>query len=169
MRGFLANGEQPIASRGRRDFNVGVSIPPEEGQPRKPVLGVNCASHARGIFDRQNARRGREFRPGDFSANRTGSDFDLRIIANALDLAQLAVRHEVKLVVLLGEPDRRGNGNSSFAESGERDVLLSVDRAGDGHGHIVINARGGMAGDSFGNNSGRECGRLLRGARAVIQ
>jgi hypothetical protein len=37
-----------------------------------------------------------------------------------------------------------------------------MDRAGDGHGHIVINVENG-------NNSGQGGGRLPRGPRAVIQ
>src|ERR1700691_1087991 len=44
-------------SRGRRDLNVRIRIPPQERHPRQPVFGPNRPPHARGIFDRQDARR----------------------------------------------------------------------------------------------------------------
>jgi len=140
------NSEQRTALGGGRNLNVRVSITPEEWDAGEPILCLDGVPHAGGVFDRQDAGRGRKFRAGDFSANRAGSDFDLRIIADALDLAELAVRHEVEFVALFREPDGCGDGDSGFAEGGERDVFLSVDRTGDGHGHIVINAGRGIVG-----------------------
>ena len=153
-------------SRGGRDLNVCIRIPPEEWHPRQPVFGSNRAPHPRSIFDRQNACRRGKFRPGDFSANRAGSNLDLRVIANTLHLAEFAVRHEAEFVAFFSEPDGGGNGNAGLAEGGKRDVFLSMDRSGDGHRHIVINADGR---ELFGNNSGRECGRLPEDPCAVIQ
>ena len=134
---------KPVLAVGR-DFHVSVGIPPQQRQPGEPVFGIDGAADARSIFQRQNARGGCEFRPGDFSADGAGSNLDLRIIAEPLDLAELAVGHEVELVALLGEPDRRVDGDSGFAEGRERDVTLSVDLGGNGHGHIVINAGSGI-------------------------
>jgi len=56
------------------------------------------------------------------------------IVAEALDLAEFAVGHEVKLAGVFGEPDWRVDGHSGFAEGGERDVLLSVDGGRNAHG-----------------------------------
>jgi hypothetical protein len=122
----------------RCNLNVSIRIPPEKRQLRQPVLGINRAPDECCIFDRQNARRSRKFRSGNFPANRAGSDFDLRIISNPLHLAKLAARHKDKRAAFFGEPDRRVNGRSSFAERGERDIFLSVNRSGDGHRNIVI-------------------------------
>jgi hypothetical protein len=150
------------ALRRRRDLNVGISIAPEERNSRHPIFGFDRVAHARGIFDRQDASGRREFRPRDLSPNCAGSNLDLRVVPNALHLAELAVRHEVEFVALFGEPNGCGDGNPRFPEGGKRDVLLSVDRSGDGHRHIVINVESR-------NNSGREWGRSPGEWRAVIQ
>ena len=132
------NSERQTALCSRRDLNVRIRIPPEKRQPRQPVLRINRPPHACCIFDRQNARRGRKFRSGDFPADRAGSDFHLRVISNPLHLAKLAARHKNKLVALLGEPDRCVDRRPGFAERGERNIFLSVNRSGDGHRNIVI-------------------------------
>ena len=125
-------------SRGRdlssdRDFNVSVGVAPDQRQASEPIFSVDGAANAGSGIGREDAGGGGEFGAGDFSADGTGGDLDLGIVANALDLAELARSHEAECVAVLGEPDGSVDGDAGFAESSERDVLLAVDFGGDGH------------------------------------
>lgn len=133
MGGTSAGARMPEWESGGGNFDVGVSVAPDEGQACEPVFGVDGAADTRGILGGEKAGGGGEFRAGDFPTHRAGSDLDLRIIANALDLAQFAVGHEIQFAVFLGKPDRGINGDASLAEGGEREVVLSADFGRDGH------------------------------------
>jgi hypothetical protein len=62
----------------------------------------------------------------------------LRVVADSLALSQFAIRHEIKLAVVFGKPDRRVYSGAAFSEGGEADVMLAVDFVGDGrHPDIV--------------------------------
>lgn len=89
------------------------------------------------MFGGQDAGRRGKFGACDFSPDCAGGNLDLRVIAKALDFAQLAVGHEVKLVVFFGKPDGGINSNASFAESSDRDVTLATNFWRDGHSGIV--------------------------------
>lgn len=62
----------------------------------------------------------------------------MRVVADALALAQFAVGHHVEFVRVFGKPDGGVYGDASLTESCEADVALAVDCGGDrGHGDIV--------------------------------
>jgi hypothetical protein len=156
-----ANNEQRSPLPRRRDLNISIRIPPQERQSRQPVLVANRAPHTRRIFDRQNSGCRAKFRPRNSPANCARRNFNLRVIPYPLHLAKLAIRHEVQLVALFCEPDRRRHRDPGFTKGGERNIFLSVNRSGDGHSNIVINASR--------NTSGGECITPPEEARAVIQ
>jgi hypothetical protein len=127
----------------QRDLDVGVGIAPEKRDAGQPVLLSDCLAGANEFFGSHYANRGGEFGAGDFSADGAGSDLDLRVVADALDLPQFAVRHEVKLVIVFSKPDGGVHGDAVLSESSEADIALAVDFSGDGcHGDIVKCAKG---------------------------
>lgn len=115
----------------RTDLNVSVGIPPQEGKPGEPVLGIDCLADAGTFFGSHDSRCRGKFRAGNFAAHGAGRDLYPRVVADALDLSQFTVGHEVNLVVILGKPDGRVYGYASFAEGRETDVMLAVDFGGD--------------------------------------
>lgn len=143
---LLAN--RPSSCNG--DFNVGIAVAPDEWDAGEPVFGFDGAAHAGAVFKRQNAGGSGEFGASDFPAEGAGSNFDMRVIADALGLAELAPRHEIDLVAFFGEPDGRVDGDSGPAEGGQRDVVFAANFAGDGHLDIVNKVRGNRA---FGGNA----------------
>jgi hypothetical protein len=127
----------------RSDLDVGVGIAPEKGNTREPVFLSDCLADGRELFGSHYANRGGEFGAGDLSPYGAGGNLDLRVVANALDLPQFAVRHEVELAVVFSKPDRRVHGDAALPKRGEADVALAVDFSGDGsHGDIVKCAKG---------------------------
>jgi len=123
----------------RSNFDVSVGVAPKQRQAGEPIFRFDGAADSGGIFGRQDARGGGEFGAGDFSAHGAGSDFDLRVIADTLDLAELAVGHKAEFVTVFRKPDGGVDRDSGFAEGRERDVVLSVDLGGDGHRGILNN------------------------------
>jgi len=119
------------------DLDVGVTVAPDEWDAGEPVFGVDGAADADAIFGRQNAGAGGEFLAGDLSSDGAGSNFDFRVIADALDLAELGVGHDVELVVDFGKPDGGADRDSGFAEGGEGNVAFPANFGGDGHRDIV--------------------------------
>ncbi len=109
----------------KTQFDVGVSAPPQERNPRRPIFAVDGLPRVRVICRRQDPRRGRMLRAGDFAADRAGRDLYLRIIPYALGLAHIATRHDVELAIVLSEPDRGRNSDSALAESFQRNVFLT--------------------------------------------
>jgi hypothetical protein len=67
----------------------------------------------------------------------------LGVIADAFDLAQFAVGHEVEFVAVFGEPDGGIHGDTGFPEGGEADITLALNFGGDGR-HADIVKRGGF-------------------------
>jgi len=127
----------------RRNFEIGVGVAPKEGNTGQPVFRVDRLANLSKLLRSQEAGGGREFRPGNFSADGARCDLDLRVVADAFALAQFAVRHEVELAVMFGEPDGRVHRNPVLSEGGEADVTLALDFDGNGcHAHIVKRCRG---------------------------
>ncbi len=118
------------------DFDVSVAVAPEPGDTGEPILGFDAASDAVYIFCEEAGRRW-EFGAGDFPADGAGGDLDLRVIANALDLAEFGVGHDVNFVAFFGKPDGGIDGDAGLAKGGEREVALAVNFLGDGHSGIV--------------------------------
>ena len=102
----------------RGDFDVSVAIAPEPRDASEPIFVFDGAAGAGSIFGGKDASGCWEFGAGEFSAYGAGSNFDLRIVANAFDLAEFAAGHEVELIVFFGEPDGGVDGNTGFAEGG---------------------------------------------------
>ena len=109
-----------------RNLQIGVGIAPEEGNPRQPILRVEKPAHPLKVFRRENARRRREFRPGDLPPHGARGDRHLRIIPNAFILPQPAAGHEIQPPIVFRKPDRRVNRNAALPESRQADVLLSM-------------------------------------------
>lgn len=126
-------------SSGRCEFDVGIRVRPEKRNAGEPVFRVDGLADARGILSWEDASGSQEFGAGDSSAHGARGDFDLRVVADALDLAHLACSHEIELVAFFGEPNRGVDRDSGFAKGGKREVALSVDLGGDGHGDILNN------------------------------
>jgi hypothetical protein len=127
----------------RRDLDVGISIAPEKRDAGEPVFLFDRLAGASELFGPQYADGSGEFGASDFSAHGAGSNLDLWVVADALDLPQFAVRHEVKLAVVFSKPDRRVHGDAVLPKRGEADVALAVDFSGDGcHRDIVKCAKG---------------------------
>jgi hypothetical protein len=120
------------------DFQVGVGVAPQQGYAGEPVFCLDQLACLGELFGRQNSGRGREFGAGDFAADRTGRDFDLRIVANAFVFAELGVGHEVELAVILREPDGCVYRDAGFAEGCQADITLAVDFGGNGGIHSDI-------------------------------
>ncbi len=160
---------------GERDLEVSVGVAPEQGDTSKPVFCVDQPAHAGRLLGGKNTNRSGEFGSGDLSAHGAGSDPDLRMVADALVLSQLAAGHEVKFVVVFGKPDGRVHSSSTLPEGSEADVTLAVDRGGDGSHEDIVNncgrfpggvskgaallgaCRGGTLPSLF-NNGGATCG-----------
>ena len=62
----------------------------------------------------------------------------MRIVADALCLAQIAARHDVELVAVFSEPYRRCHLTPILAERGERDIFLAANGCWDIPGHADI-------------------------------
>jgi hypothetical protein len=120
-----------------RDLHERVAVPPYKRQAGEPILSLDQRTDMCGLVRRKYAHCRREFRARDFPADGAGGDLRLRIISNPFALSQLAVRHEVKFVVVLYKPDRRVHGDAALAIRGKSDVALAVDLSGDGR-HLDI-------------------------------
>jgi hypothetical protein len=107
-------------------------------QPGQQILSVDGLPRVGVLFGRQNACRGRDFRAGQLPPHRARSHCHLRIVTNALGLAHLAERHDVKLVTVFAEPYRRRDLLPALAKCRERDVVLAVDGSRDCFGHTDI-------------------------------
>ena len=165
--GFL-----PPSSCGR-DLEVSVGVAPKQGDTSEPVFCVDQPANASKIFRRQDADGCREFRAGDLSADGAGSDFDLRVVADALVLSQLAAGHEVEFVIVFGKPNGRVHGNARLPEGGEADVTLAVNFCGDGSHGDIVNTAGYCSAVSRnavfpGPGEGR-CGHVSNGLEAFCE
>jgi hypothetical protein len=132
-RGILSGGS---------DFDVGVGVRPQERDAGEPVLSIDDAADLGTAFRWEDASGCRKFGAGDFSADGAGSDFDLGIVADALDLAHLARSHEVKLPVFFREPDRRIDRNPGPTKGGKGEIALVADFGRDSHGCSLWMVRG---------------------------
>jgi len=79
----------------------------------------------------------RRIRAGDLSADGAGCDFYLGVVAEALALAQFAVRHEKEFVIVFGEPDGCVDRDAALTKRSQTDVALTVNLGGDGL-HVAI-------------------------------
>lgn len=123
--------------RSRRNLQNGVRVPPQKRHPSEPVFGVDPPPHRCEFLRRQDARGGRELRPGDLAPYRARRDRDLGIIPDALIFPQLAARHEVQPAVFFREPDGRAHGNTAFSERCQTQILLAVNLGWDAVRHTV--------------------------------
>jgi len=131
-----------ILCRGGRDFYAGVGVAPEEGKAGEPILLFDQLADTGKLFGWQDAGGCGEFGTGDFSAHAAWGELDLRVVADALALAQFAVGHEVEFVIVFGKPEGCVHGDTVFAEGCEADVTLAMDFCGNGcHGFIVNTAQ----------------------------
>ena|SRR5208282_1056493 len=131
----------PMCDSGWRNLDSRVRIPPYKWNPRQPVFPVDQLTNAGKIFRRQNAGGGGKFGTSDFSPDGARRDLDLRVIADALVLAQFAVRHDIELVAVFSKPDGRIYSDATFSQGREADVTLSMDFGGDwSHADIVKRA-----------------------------
>ena len=108
-------------------FEKRIRLAPGRGQPGHQVFPVDGFAGARVLLRRQNTRRGRDFWPGDFSADGAGGHHDLRLVADALHLTAGADGHHIKLFAFFSKPYRRGDFVAVLAEGCQRDVFLAVD------------------------------------------
>jgi len=124
---------------GEAQLKIGVGSSPNQRQTRSPVLAIDGLTGVGMLFWRQNANRSRKRRAGDPASNGAWRHLDLRIVANALGLAQVAAGHDIEFVAVLAEPYRSRDGSAVLAEGGERYIFLAVDGRGNcsGHGAIV--------------------------------
>jgi len=144
MAADFAGGNCRIArfALGGCNFNIGVGVAPQEGHAGEPILCVNELAYAGKFRRRQETCSRRKFRADDFSADCGGRNCHLWVVADALAFSGFAVRHEVEFVVVLREPDRRGDGDAVFSDSCQTDVALTLDFWGDiGHENIVARQR----------------------------
>jgi len=88
-----------------RDLYVRVGVAPQEGDTGEPIFCFDRLADASALFRWQDADPREKFGASDFPAHGAGSDLDLRVIAYALAFSQLAVGHEVELIVVFGKPD----------------------------------------------------------------
>ena len=146
---IIESSRKMDSCRCRRDLDVGVGVAPQEGEAGQPVLRVDRLPDASKLFRGQDANCGGKFGTGDFPANGAGSDLDLWVIADALDLSQFAACHEVELVIIFSEPDGGVDSGDAFPEGREADVTLAVDFCWNGsHADIL-----------------KRCEEVLRGTR----
>lgn len=122
------------------DLGAGVGLTPQKRKTGEPVFCVDRLPDARKFLGGQNLRGCGEFGAGDFSTDGTRGDLHLRVVANALALAQFAVRHEVEFVIIFGKPDRRVDCDTAFAEGGQADITLAVDFCGNGRHADIVNS-----------------------------
>lgn len=61
----------------------------------------------------------------------------MRVISDAFIFPGIAARHYINLVMRFTKPNRRGDGNTVFAEGRQTYVFLPLNLARDGHRHIV--------------------------------
>ena len=138
------------AQSSRGDFDVGIGVAPQERKSREPIFRFDRLADTSRFFSLQDASGGWKFRAGNFSSNGAGRDLDLRVVADALDLAQFAVRHEVKFVAVLGKPDGCVHRDAALAERREAEITVAVNIGGDArHTNIVIRPRKFLRGTAY--------------------
>lgn len=98
------------------DFDIRIRVAPQEWHAREKIFSVDGAAYTCRISRRKDSRCAGELGTCDFSAYGAGCDLDLRIIPDPFYLAEFAAGHEEELVVFFGEPHRRIDRHSGFAE-----------------------------------------------------
>lgn len=129
----------------RRNLEVGIGIAPQPRQTGEPIFCVNQLAGASVFFRSQDADGPSKFRAGDLPPHGARGDLDLGVVADALALAQFAVRHEIEFVPVFGKPNRRVDGNAALAEGREADVALALDFCGNGCHADIVMRRGRIA------------------------
>lgn len=79
------------------------------------------------FFGRQNAGCPCELWSRNFPSDGAGSNFYLRIVADALRFSHVAAGHDVEFVAIFSEPYGRRNTFARLAERGQRNIFLSCD------------------------------------------
>jgi len=118
------------------DLDVDVLLVRERNS-RQPVLLLDRRASSLPVFRRENPRRGREFRSGNFACHRAWSNSHLRIIPDPLAFPGIAASLHIQLIVFFAKPDGRRYSSTILAEGDEADVFLAPKLERDGHGHIV--------------------------------
>lgn len=77
----------------------------------------------------------------------------MRVVADALGLAQFAIGHEVEFVIIFGKPDGCVDGNAILLERRKADVTLAVNFCGDGSHGTIVNSTANFQG-RFGRGPG---------------
>ena len=120
------------------ELDIGVRISPDKRETCQKILGVDCLPGASIFFRTHNSSHPWKLRAGDFSSDRAGSDLDDGVVADAFALSQLAVGHEINLVVVFGKPDGCVYGRTIFPKGREADVFLTVDFRWDVRHPIIV-------------------------------
>src|SRR5712671_6496304 len=126
-----------LASR-KGYLQVGIGAPPQEWNPRRPVLAIDGSARPRVILSGQYPGCGSQLRSSHYAANCAGSHAYLRIVADAFVLPGDRSSHHKEFAVLFPEPHWSGHGLAILAEGLQRDVFLALNGSGDRTGHTSI-------------------------------
>ncbi|SPE44082.1 hypothetical protein SBA7_290010 [Candidatus Sulfotelmatobacter sp. SbA7] len=142
------------------DFQIDIFLAPD-GKAGSPVFSMNGFAGAGPVLGREDTGRGGKLGSGHFAAKGAGGDANLRVVADALELAGVAASHDVEISGVFAEPDGGGDGGASFAEGGEQEVFVPLDLGRDGHEGIVKQTlnHGGHRG-----HRGKRCATDLHGS-----
>src|SRR5207237_9893760 len=76
---------------------------------------------------RKNARQTRKFRTSDFASRTARSNFDGRIVADALIFSGVIAGLDVQFSVALSKPYGCVNWHAALSEGCKRDIFLALD------------------------------------------
>src|SRR6202030_2635723 len=93
---------------------------------RQPVSAVQSFLRLLPSFRRKNSHLASKFRADDFASHRAGSNFYVRVIADALGLARIDSGSDNKFAVQLGEPHRGIDRDPAFAERNQANIFLTL-------------------------------------------
>ncbi len=111
----------------KRDLEIRICSRPDQRDPGHPIFAIDCLSGALLFFRGKDARHRREFGTCDFAADRARRNLHGCVVPNALRLAHVVARHDIKLAVLFAEPYWCRNTDAGFAECGQGNVFLAAD------------------------------------------